>query len=174
VASLEVLITERQIQEKVSELARRISADYGDTPVLLVSVLKGSFIFLADLMRQLGPNTEVDFVQTSSYGEGTSTSGVVQIRKDLDVSIEGRHVLIVEDILDTGLTLAHLRELLGTRRPRSLKVVTLLRKPDAAQRETQAEYVGFEIPDRFVVGYGLDHAERYRNLPYVAVLHQEV
>ena len=173
-ASLEVLLSEQQIQDKVSELARRISADYGDTPVLLVAVLKGSFLFLADLVRQLGANVEVDFVQTSSYGEGTSSTGVVQIRKDLDISIEGRDVLIVEDILDTGLTLAHLRELLGTRRPRSLKVVTLLRKPGAAQHGTQAEYVGFEIPDRFVVGYGLDHAERYRNLPYVAVLHEAV
>ncbi len=173
-ASLEVLITGQEIQDKVAELARRISDDYGDTPILLVAVLKGSFIFLADLVRLLGPNTEVDFVQTSSYGEGASSTGVVQIRKDLDVSIEGRDVLIVEDILDTGLTLSHLRELLGTRRPRSLKVVTLLRKPEAARHGTQAEYVGFEIPDRFVVGYGLDHAERYRNLPYVAVLHQEV
>ncbi len=173
-ASLEVLITEQQIQDKVSELARRISQDYGDTPLLLVSVLKGSFMFLADLVRQLGPNTEIDFVQTSSYGDGTSSTGIVQIRKDLDISIEGRDVLIVEDILDTGLTLAHLRELLGTRRPRSLKVVTLLCKPEAARHGTQAEYVGFEIPDRFVVGYGLDHAERYRNLPYVAVLHEAV
>jgi hypoxanthine phosphoribosyltransferase len=174
VAKLETLLTERQIQDKVDELARQIASDYPAGPLLLVGVLKGSFVFLADLVRRLGPEVEVDFVQTSSYGGGTASSGVVQIRKDLDVSIEGRDVLIVEDILDTGLTLAHLRELLGTRRPRSLKVVTLLRKPGALRHGTQAEYVGFDIPDAFVVGYGLDHAERYRNLPYVAVLHESV
>ncbi|MEX2243862.1 MAG: hypoxanthine phosphoribosyltransferase [Fimbriimonadaceae bacterium] len=171
-ASLEVLLTEEQIQDKVAELARQIAADYGDTPLLLVGVLKGSLMFLADLARHLGDNIEIDFVQTSSYGDGNTTSGIVQIRKDLDVSIEGRDVLIVEDILDTGLTLSHLRELLGTRRPKSLKVVTLLRKPEAARHEAQAEYVGFDIPARFVVGYGLDQAERYRNLSYVAVLLQ--
>jgi hypoxanthine phosphoribosyltransferase len=174
VARLETLLTEQQIQDKVGELARQIAGDHPSGPLLLVGVLKGSFVFLSDLARQLGPEVEVDFVQTSSYGEGTQSSGVVQIRKDLDVNIEGRDVLIVEDILDTGLTLAHLRDLLGTRRPRSLKVVTLLRKPGAVRHGTQAEYVGFDIPDVFVVGYGLDHAERYRNLPYVAVLHQEV
>lgn len=171
---LEVLLTERQIQDRVAELAREIAQDYGDTPLLLVAVLKGSFVFLADLTRHLGPSVEIDFVQTSSYGDGASSTGIVQIRKDLDISIEGRDVLVVEDILDTGLTLSHLRELLGTRRPKSLRVVTLLRKPEAARHAAQAEYVGFDIPNRFVVGYGLDHAERYRNLPYIAVLHQEV
>jgi hypoxanthine phosphoribosyltransferase len=174
VARLETLLTEEQIQDKVGDLARQIASDYASDTLLLVGVLKGSFVFLADLVRRLGPAIEVDFVQTSSYGDGTDSSGVVQIRKDLDVSIEGRDVLIVEDILDTGLTLSHLRELFGTRRPRSLKVVTLLRKPGAIRHGTQAEYVGFDIPDVFVVGYGLDHAERYRNLPYVAVLHQAV
>lgn len=147
-------------------------ADYGEDPILLVGVLKGSYPFLADLTRQLGLNIEVDFVQTSSYGNKKSSSGIVQIVKDLDISIEGRHVLIVEDILDSGLTLKHLRELLGTRKPLSLKVVTLLLKPDAARHGAYAEYVGFEIPNQFVVGYGLDYAERYRNLPYVAVLKQ--
>ncbi|HXH60528.1 MAG TPA: hypoxanthine phosphoribosyltransferase [Fimbriimonadaceae bacterium] len=170
---LEVLITEQEIQNRVSELAGQVSADYGDRKILLVGVLKGSYPFLADFSRHLGENIEVDFVQTSSYGNGNTSSGIVRIKKDLDVNIEGRDVLIVEDILDTGLTLSHLRELLGTRRPRSLKVVTLLCKPAALRHPAQAEYVGFEIPDKFVVGYGLDHAERYRNLPYIAVLHEE-
>ncbi len=170
--SLEVLISEEEIRQRVAELGAQIKADYGEEPILLVGVLKGSYTFLADLTRHLGMNIEVDFVQTSSYGDGKSSSGIVQIRKDLDISIEGRNVLIVEDILDSGLTLKHLRELLGTRKPLSLKVVTLLCKPDAARHGAHAEYIGFEIPDKFVVGYGLDYAERYRNLPYVAVLHQ--
>jgi hypoxanthine phosphoribosyltransferase len=170
VAQLEVLLTEKQIQARVAELAAQITADYGEAPLLLVAILKGSFVFLSDLVRHLGTNIEIDFVQVSSYGDRASSSGIVRIRKDLDVSIEGRDVLIVEDILDTGLTLAHLRELLATRRPRSLKAVALLCKPEALSHEAQAEYVGFEIPNEFVVGYGLDHAERYRNLPYVALL----
>lgn len=170
--SLEVLISEEEIRQRVAELGAQIKADYGEEPVLLVGVLKGSYTFLADLTRHLGMNIEVDFVQTSSYGDGKSSSGIVQIRKDLDISIEGRNVLIVEDILDSGLTLKHLRELFGTRKPLSLKVVTLLSKPAATRHGAHAEYVGFEIPDQFVVGYGLDYAERYRNLPYVAVLHQ--
>jgi hypoxanthine phosphoribosyltransferase len=171
VPTLDVLLSEEQIQNRIVELGAQITEDYGDAPLLLVGVLKGSYPFLADLSRQLGTNVEVDFVQTSSYGDGTTSSGIVQIRKDLDISIEGRHVLIVEDILDTGLTLRHLRELFNTRKPLSLKVVTLLCKPGAMRHETHAEYIGFDIADKFVVGYGLDHAERYRNLPYVAVLH---
>ena len=170
--SLRVLLTERQIQSRVRELAQQIKADYQGKQLLLLAVLKGSFIFLADFCRHLDQNVEIEFVQLSSYAGGTESSGIVQIRKDLDVSIEGRDVLIVEDILDTGLTMAHLRELLGTRHPRSLKVITLLAKPAAMRRGAQAEYVGFEIPDQFVVGYGLDQAERHRNLPYVAVLDQ--
>lgn len=173
-ARLETLLSEKQIQVRVAELARQIQADYEGSSILLVGVLKGSFLFLADLVRALGEDVEVDFVQTSSYGDDTSSSGVVRITKDLDINIEGRDVLLVEDILDSGLTLSHLRDLLGTRRPSSLKVVTLLRKPEAQRYGAQAEYVGFDIPDRFVVGYGLDHAQRYRNLPYIAVLQQEV
>jgi hypoxanthine phosphoribosyltransferase len=170
---LETLITSEQIQRRVDELAQAIAADYGAEPVLLVSVLKGSFVFLADLSRRLGSNFTVDFVHVSSYGDGDKSSGIVQIRKDLDVNIEGKHVLLVEDIVDTGATLNHLRELLGTRHPKSIKVVSLLSKPDARTTPAAIEYVGFEIPSRFVVGYGLDHAERYRNLPYIAVLHHE-
>jgi hypoxanthine phosphoribosyltransferase len=171
--SLSVLLSESQLQERIDELGDRIRRDYGNEPLLLVGVLKGCFYFMADLTRRLGTNVAVDFVQVSSYGDGTTSSGIVQIRKDLDINIEGRNVLIVEDIVDTGATLSHLRELLGTRRPKSLKVVALLSKPDARRSHTPIEYVGFEIPNKFVVGYGLDHAERFRNLPYIAFLRDE-
>lgn len=170
---LEPLLSKQQIQDKIRELAGTLAEDYGEEEVLMVAVLKGSVFFLTDLSRHLGLNFTLDFVQVSSYGNGQSTSGVVQIVKDLDINIEGRHVLIVEDIVDTGLTLKHLRELLGTRHPKSLKVVSLLTKPDARTAHAPIEYVGFEIPNRFVVGYGLDYAERYRNLPYIAVLREE-
>ncbi len=170
-AELRPLIDRERIEARTRELAREIRQDYGDeVELLLVGVLKGSFMFLSDLSRHLGLNVCLDFVQVSSYGEEKSTSGVVQIRKDLDINIEGKHVLIVEDIVDTGLTLQHLRELLGTRRPKSLRVVSLLSKPDARKHTLPIEYVGFEIPNEFVVGYGLDYAERYRNLPYIAIL----
>jgi hypoxanthine phosphoribosyltransferase len=169
---LEPLISENEIREKVAWMAATIRVDYQGEDLLLVAVLKGSFLFLADLCRQLGDRVTLDFVQVSSYGDQKSTSGIVQIRKDLDINIEGRHVLIVEDIVDTGITLSHLRELFSTRKPKSLKVASLLSKPDARERQTQIEYVGFEIPNEFVVGYGLDFAERYRNLPYIAVLRE--
>lgn len=168
--ALEPLISADDIQRRTDELADEIRREYGDEPILLVGVLKGSLYFLADLSRRLGPNVTIDFVQVSSYGTGKTSSGVVQIRKDLDINIEGLHVLIVEDIVDTGLTLRHLRELLGTRHPQSLRVVSLLVKPEAMQHESTVEYVGFSIPTKFVVGYGLDIGERYRNLPYVAIL----
>jgi hypoxanthine phosphoribosyltransferase len=169
---LETLLSEEVIKAKVLELAAQIRADYGTSEVLLLGVLKGSFHFLSDLSRLLSDISTVDFVQTSSYGTEKSSSGVVQIRKDLDTNIEGRDVLIVEDIVDTGTTLTHLRELLGTRRPKSLKVVALLSKPEARKHKTQVEYIGFEIPNEFVVGYGLDYGERFRNLPYIAILHE--
>jgi hypoxanthine phosphoribosyltransferase len=168
---LEPLLTEDQIRARVGELATQIAADYQGQDLLLVGVLKGSLFFLADFSRAMEKeNCELDFIQVSSYGDRKSSSGVVQIRKDLDTNIEGRNVLIVEDIVDTGVTLAHLRELLGTRRPKSLKVVSLLSKLEARKVSTVVEYVGFEIPNLFVVGYGLDYAERYRNLAYIAVL----
>lgn len=172
-ASFDVLISSEEIAEKVEALAAAIRKDMAGAPILLVGVLKGSFLFIADLARRLGCDVTIDFIQVSSYGSGKSSSGVVQIKKDLDVNIEGRNVLIVEDIVDTGKTLEHLRELLGTRRPKSLQVVSLLRKPEAAQVETSVEYVGFDIPNEFVVGYGLDFDERYRNLPYIAILRDE-
>lgn len=168
---MQPLIQEADIQRRVRELAAAIDRDYGDEPLLLLCVLKGSLFFIADLSRCLTKdNIEIDFIQVSSYGEEKSSTGVVQIRKDLDTNIEGRSVLIVEDIVDTGATLSHLRELLGTRRPKSLRVVSLLSKPAARRVEVVLEYVGFEIDNHFVVGYGLDYGERYRNLPYIAVL----
>jgi hypoxanthine phosphoribosyltransferase len=167
---LSTLISEVDLQGRIRSLASEIDRDYGGEELLLVGVLKGSFLFLADLSKHLGSTISIDFVQTSSYGSGKSSSGVVQIRKDLDINIEGKNVLLVEDIVDTGLTLTHLRELLGVRKPKSLKVVSLLSKPEARVHKTQIEYVGFEIPNAFVVGYGLDYAERYRNLPYIAIL----
>lgn len=168
--SLELLLDEEAIREKVAELAVRINAERRN--LLLVGVLKGSMYFLADLSRQLHGEVEIDFIQVSSYNGSMRSSGIVQIRKDLDTNIEGRDVLIVEDIVDTGATLRHLRDLLGTRKPRSLKVVSLLSKLQAREIPSEIEYVGFEIPDEFVVGYGLDYGERYRNLPYIAILRE--
>lgn len=170
---LRPLITQAQIEAKLDEMADAIREDTRGEPILMVGVLKGSLFFMADLARRLGDGVEMDFCQVSSYGAGKSSTGVVQIRKDLDINIEGRHVLIVEDIVDTGLTLAHLKELLGTRRPASLRVASLLSKPEARTHDALVDYIGFEIPNEFVVGYGLDYAERYRNLPYIAVLDPE-
>ncbi|HRJ27593.1 MAG TPA: hypoxanthine phosphoribosyltransferase [Fimbriimonadaceae bacterium] len=167
---LDILYTEDQIQARIKDLSLQIRRDYGDEPMVLIGVLKGSLMFLADLSRHLGHQVRIDFMQLSSYEGGTSSTGVVQIRKDLDQTIEGERVLIVEDIVDTGLTLAHLRELLMTRHPSMLRAVSLLRKPEAAKVEATCEYVGFEIPNQFVVGYGLDYRERFRNLPYIGIL----
>ncbi|MBV6459678.1 MAG: Hypoxanthine-guanine phosphoribosyltransferase [Fimbriimonadaceae bacterium] len=170
---VDILLSADAIQQRIDQLAAEIRTDYGDNPFLMVVVLKGSFIFAADLARRLPESTQIDFVQVSSYADQKSSSGVVQIRKDLDITVEGKHVLIVEDIVDTGLTLGHLRELFATRKPASLRVVALLNKPDAQAKPAEIEYVGFQIPNEFVVGYGLDYAERYRNLPFVAVLRSE-
>ncbi len=171
---LRVLISQEQLSWRLGELAERVLADYeASSEILLVGVLKGSLYFLADFSRLLGDKVRVDFAQVSSYGDEQSSSGVVRIKKDLDVSIEGKDVLIVEDVVDTGLTISHLRELFGTRRPKSLRVCTLLSKPMARKHHTQLEYVGFEIGNEFVVGYGLDYAERYRNLPFIALLQSD-
>ena len=168
---MQPLLTSEQIQSKVKELAGLIDEEYAGVPLLLICVLKGSLYFLADLSRYMEKeDVEIDFIQVSSYGNQKSSSGVVQIRKDLDTNIEGRHVLIVEDIVDTGTTLSHLRELLGTRKPQSLKVVTLLSKLAARRVSVVVEHIGFEIDNLFVVGYGLDYGERYRSLPYIAIL----
>ena len=166
----EILVPAEDLERRVRELAKEVSRDYEGKELVLIGVLKGAVFFLSDLMRQLEIPVEVDFMAVASYGSATKTSGVVRILKDLDASIDGRDVLIVEDIVDSGLTLQYLLRNLGARNPRSLEVCALLTKPDRRKVDLPSRYVGFEIPDRFVVGYGLDHAERYRNLPYVAVL----
>ncbi|HUA12101.1 MAG TPA: hypoxanthine phosphoribosyltransferase [Solirubrobacteraceae bacterium] len=166
----EVLVTPDQLQQRVAQLAREISADYAGRPLLLVGVLKGAVFFLSDLMRHIDIPVEVDFMAVASYGSATDSSGVVRILKDLDAAIEDRDVLIVEDIVDSGLTLQYLLRNLGARNPRSLEVCALLTKPERRKVDLPTRYVGFEIPDRFVIGYGLDHEERHRNLPFVAVL----
>jgi hypoxanthine phosphoribosyltransferase len=166
----EVLVTAEDLQRRVAELGEQISRDYADRPLLLVGVLKGAVFFLSDLMRYIDIPVEVDFMAVASYGSATDSSGVVRILKDLDASIEGRDVLIVEDIVDSGLTLQYLMRNLGSRNPRTLEVCALLTKPERRKVDLPTRYVGFEIPDRFVVGYGLDYAERHRNLPFVAEL----
>ena len=169
----EVLIDETALRRRIEELGEEISADYAGRDVLLVGVLKGAVFFMADLMRQLSLPCEIDFMAISSYGEGTDSSGVVRILKDLDSNITDRHVLVLEDIIDTGLTLSYLMRNLGAREPASLEVCALLVKHGRRETDVPVKYVGFEIPNRFVVGYGLDFAERYRNLPHVAVLDAE-
>ncbi len=166
----EILLTEPQIHEKIAELARRIEVDYAGEVPLLVGVLKGAVMVMADVARELKMHVELDFMAVSSYGAGTESSGVVRILKDLDSDLKGRHVIIIEDIIDSGLTLAWLRANLASREPASLEILALLRKPDAAKVEVDVKYFGFDIPNAFVVGYGLDYAERYRNLRGIVVL----
>jgi hypoxanthine phosphoribosyltransferase len=166
----EVLVSAEELQRRVAELGAEITRDYDGRTLLLIGVLKGAVFFLSDLMRFIDVPVEVDFMAVASYGSATDSSGVVRILKDLDIAIEGRHVLIVEDIVDSGLTLQYLMRNLGSRNPSSLEVCALLTKPDRRKVDLPTRYVGFEIPDRFVVGYGLDHAERHRNLPFVAAL----
>jgi hypoxanthine phosphoribosyltransferase len=173
-----VIITEEQIRDKIDEMAKQVAADYvGVEAVLLVGVLKGALMFMADFARALGRYglpVEVEFMAVSSYGQGSTSSGVVRILKDLDRDIAGRHVIVVEDIVDSGLTLSWLLKYLASRSARSIDVVALLRKPDAVKVSVPVRYVGFDIPNEFVVGYGLDYAERYRELPCVAVLRSAV
>jgi hypoxanthine phosphoribosyltransferase len=174
-----VIISEEQIRDKTEELAKQVSADHTDADggLLLVCVLKGAVMFMADFARALGrhgSSTELEFMAVSSYGSGTASSGVVRILKDLDRDIAGRHVVIVEDIVDSGLTLSWLMKYLKSRSPASVEVVALLRKPDAVKVSVPVRYVGFDIPNEFVVGYGLDFSERYRELPYVGVLKPDV
>ena len=166
----ETLIDEETLNARVAELGASISEDYRDQDLLLIGVLKGAIFFMADLMRSIEIPCEVDFMAISSYGAGIDSSGVVRILKDLDVSIEGRNVLVVEDIIDSGLTLSYLMRNLEAREPASLQICALLTKPERREIEVPVRYVGFEIPNRFVIGYGLDFGERYRNLPYVGVL----
>jgi hypoxanthine phosphoribosyltransferase len=170
----EVLIDEAALQARIAELGEEISGDYRGRDLLLIGVLKGAVFFMSDLMRRLRVPCEIDFMAISSYGASTDSSGVVRILKDLDINIEGRHVLVVEDIIDSGLTLSYLMRNLEAREPASLEVCALMTKPDRREIDVDVRYVGFEIPNRFVIGYGLDFAERYRNLPFVAVLHSDL
>ena len=165
-----MLVTSEEIQEKVRELAERITGDYRGENLLLVGILRGAVVFLSDLMRHLELSCEIDFMDVSSYGTGTSSSGVVRILKDLEEDITDRHVLIVEDIIDTGLTLSYLRRILLARKPASLEICTLLSKPSRRQADIDVKYLGFEVPDEFVVGYGIDYAGRYRNLRDIRAL----
>jgi hypoxanthine phosphoribosyltransferase len=169
-AVTDVLIDRDALQRRIVELGEEISADYAGRDLLLVGVLKGAVFFMADLMRGLTIPCEIDFMAISSYGASTDSSGVVRILKDLDLNIEGRDVLVVEDIIDSGLTLSYLMRNLEAREPASLEICALLTKPERREIDVPVRYVGFEIPNRFVIGYGLDFAERYRNLPYVGVL----
>jgi hypoxanthine phosphoribosyltransferase len=169
----EILVQQDDLQHRVRELAGEISRDYDGRQLFLVGVLKGAVFFLSDLMRHLEVSCEVDFMAVSSYGSSTDSSGVVRILKDLDAPIAGRDVLIVEDIVDSGLTLSYLLRTLKARDPASLEVCALLTKPERRKVDLPIKYVGFEIPNRFAIGYGLDHVERFRNLPFVAVLQEE-
>lgn len=170
----EVLISEEDIQVRVKELGIALSKEYEDQFPLIIGVLKGAMPFMSDLVKRMDIHIEMDFMDVSSYGSSTVSSGEVKIIKDLDTSVEGRHIIIVEDIIDSGLTLSYLVELLRYRKAKSIKIVTLLDKPTGRKVELNADLVGFDVPDAFVVGYGLDYAERYRNLPYIGVLKPEV
>lgn len=170
----EILIEADALRARVAELGEEISAYYERRDLLLIGVLKGAVFFMADLMRHLTVPCEVDFMAISSYGASTDSSGVVRILKDLDINVEERNVLVVEDIIDSGLTLSYLMRTLEAREPASLEVVSLLTKPERREIDVPVRWIGFEIPNRFVVGYGLDFAERYRNLPYVGVLNDEL
>jgi hypoxanthine phosphoribosyltransferase len=170
----EILIGEQELQARIAELGVEISRDYAGRDLLLVGVLKGAVFFMADLMRELTVPCEIDFMAISSYGAGTDSSGVVRILKDLDINISGRDVVVVEDIIDSGLTLSYLMRSLKARKPATVEICALLTKPERREVDVPVAYVGFEIPNRFVIGYGLDFDERYRNLPYVAVLHPDL
>ncbi|MBQ3519147.1 MAG: hypoxanthine phosphoribosyltransferase [Clostridia bacterium] len=169
-----VFYSEQQLQDKITEIGRQISEDYKDKNLMLVSVLKGSVVFMADLMRAITIPCEIDFMAVSSYGNKTDSSGTVRIIKDLDRDIAGYDLLIVEDILDSGMTLSYIKEILLARKPRSIRVCTLLDKPERRKSDIYADYSGFEVPNEFVVGYGLDFAQKYRNLPFIGVLKEEV
>ncbi len=170
----EILFTEGQLKKRVDEIARQIEADYAGKEIMLISVLRGSFIFMADLCRAIRLPCTLDFMSVSSYGTGTTSSGQVQITKDLSEDITGRHIIVVEDILDSGNTLSYLLNILEHRHPASVRLCTLLDKPDRRTKPVDLHYRGFTIPDAFVVGYGLDYAEKYRNLPYIGILKPEV
>ena len=171
---LKTLISEDEIAAKVKEMGAQITKDYQGSNLMLVTVLKGAVVFLADIMRKIDVPAEIDFMVVSSYGAGVKSSGVVKIVKDLDVPLAGKDILIIEDILDSGLTLSYIKELLTSRGPKSIRIATLLDKPDRRKVDLTADYIGFTVPDEFVIGYGLDYDEKYRNLPYIGILKPEV
>lgn len=170
----QILITEEQLHERVAALGKQITADYAGKEILMVGVLRGAVLFMADLARAIKLPVALDFMAVSSYGMSTSSSGIVRILKDLDEDIKGKHVLVVEDIIDSGLTLKYLLENLRSRQPASIKICTLLSKPERRKVEVEIDYNGFTVPDAFLVGYGLDYAEKYRNLPLIGVLKPEI
>lgn len=170
----EIVVTESALKERIKALGLQITKDYQDKSLVIISILKGSVIFTSDLVRMIELPLTLDFMAVSSYGNATKSTGVVKIIKDLDKSIEGKHVLIVEDIIDSGLTLTYLKEILSARGPASIKICTLLDKPAHRKEKIAVDYVGFEVPDGFIVGYGIDYAEHYRNLPYIGILKKEV
>lgn len=166
----QILFDQNTINAKVAELGQRIEADYPSGNLLVIGVLKGASVFMADLIRNIGVDIQMDFISASSYGSSSESSGVVKIDKDLDFPIEGRDILIVEDIIDTGLTLHYLTDILESRNPKSIEICSLVDKPSRRRADIDVKYIGFEVPDEFIVGYGIDYAEKYRNLPYIAVL----
>ena len=168
--SVRVLIPEKDVEERITEMGRQISEEYKGRQVHLICVLKGGVFFMCELAKKIDVPVSLDFMSVSSYGDGTSSNGVVRIVKDLDESLEGKDVIVVEDIIDSGRTLSYLLELLKKRHPNSMRLCTLLDKPDRRVRDVKVDYVGFEIPDEFVVGYGLDYAQKYRNLPYIGIV----
>ena len=170
----EVLFSEEQLKKRVEEIGKQIQQDYAGKEIMLIAVLRGSFVFMADLCRAIDLPCTLDFMSVSSYGKGTSSSGQVQITKDLSSDISGKHIIVVEDILDSGNTLSYLLKLLEQRNPASIRLCTLLDKPDRRVKQVEVHYTGFSIPDAFVVGYGLDYAEKYRNMPYIGILKPEV
>lgn len=170
----EILLSEEKIGQKISELGHNISRDYVDKDLVLVGVLKGSVMFMSDLLKKITIPCSMDFMAVSSYGNSTTSSGVVRILKDLDFEIEGKDVLVIEDIIDSGVTLKYLMEYLRARKANSLEIVCLLDKPERRKADIQVKYIGFTVPDEFLVGYGLDYAEKYRNLPYIGILKEEI
>lgn len=168
--TIKVMLSEEEVSEKIKEMGRRISEDYAGKQVHLICVLKGGVFFMCELAKRISVPVSMDFMSVSSYGDGTSSSGIVKIAKDLDEPLEGKDVIVVEDIIDSGRTLSYLLEILAKRHPNSMRLCTLLDKPDRRVRDVKVDYTGFEIPDEFVVGYGLDYAQKYRNLPYIGIV----
>ncbi len=168
--TIKIMFSEEEVAKRIEEMGKQISEDYAGKQVHLICVLKGGVFFMCELAKRISVPVSLDFMSVSSYGDGTSSSGVVKIAKDLDESLEGKHVIVVEDIIDSGRTLSYLLEILAKRHPASMKLCTLLDKPDRRVRKVDVDYTGFEIPDEFVVGYGLDYAQKYRNLPYIGIV----